>query len=233
MRPPVALARAGPSLPERSQALATKLAPACRPAPPRRPDGGRLTMRKASEASTLRAHPGAGLRQFAEREGDVDRGQRLARRADRRRLGQHRSPRARRRGRARARGRGRRRSRSSTSSSASSAVEKRIAPAMVWRWMNSASCGGRRKSLADARRHLDEEAKEVVVLDLERLDLGRLDVAGLECRHDLAGVVAQLPGLVEGEVVTRGARIRRRGRAAAGSSARAAPSIRATVRLST
>ena len=51
--------------------------------------------------------------------------------------------------------------------------------------------------------HLDEEAKEVVVLDLERLDLGRLDVAGLECRHDLAGVVAQLPGLVEGEVVTR------------------------------
>ena len=31
------------------------------------------------------------------------------------------------------------------SSSASSAVEKRIAPAMVWRWMNSALCGGTRQ----------------------------------------------------------------------------------------
>ncbi len=55
--------------------------------------------------------------------------------------------------------------------------------------------------LADRRRDLDEEAEEIVVLDLEGADLRGLGVAGLEPGHDPAGVVAQLARFVEREIV--------------------------------
>ena len=55
--------------------------------------------------------------------------------------------------------------------------------------------------LADGWRHLDEEAEEIVVLDLELADAGLLGVAGLQGGDDLAGVVAQRPRLVERGVV--------------------------------
>ena len=51
--------------------------------------------------------------------------------------------------------------------------------------------------LGRAGRHLDVVAEDVVVAHLEGLDAGLLDVAGLQCRHHLAAVVAQAPGLVE------------------------------------
>ena len=50
---------------------------------------------------------------------------------------------------------------------------------------------------ADRLRRLDEEAEEVVVLDLELAGAGRLDVARLQLGDDAAAVVTQLQRLVE------------------------------------
>ena len=81
--------------------------------------------------------------------------------------------------------------------STSSAVVKRTAPAMVWRWRKV--CGQRlaQQRLGGAGRHLDVVAQDVVVAHLERLDAGLLDVAGLQRGHHLAAVVAQRARLVE------------------------------------
>ncbi len=105
---------------------------------------------------------------------------------------------ARRRGRARCAARGRRPRRSSDFELAQLAVEKRIAPAMVWRWMKRVLPRRLQQVLAGLLRHLDEVAEHVVVLDAQR------PAAGLRRRSALAGAamtrrrsVAQRAHLVE------------------------------------
>ena len=126
--------------------------------------------------------------------------------------------------------------------SISSCVVKRTAPAMVWRWRKVCGQGLAQQRLGGAGRHLDVEAQDVVVADLERLDAGRLDVAGLERGHHLAAVVAQAARLVEvgavavaheAAVAAQHAAARRRARAASIAcevAAARAPAARRCVR---
>ena len=68
------------------------------------------------------------------------------------------------------------------SSSASSCVVKRMALAMVWRWMKVARCGSSSSLPPCAGRHLDEIAEDAVVPDLQRLDVGLVDEPRLQRR---------------------------------------------------
>ena len=83
------------------------------------------------------------------------------------------------------------------SMSTSSAVVKRTALAIVWRWRKVCDRAARQQRLGMPCRHLDEEAEDVVVAHLQRLDAGRLDVAGLERGHHPAAVVREAARLVE------------------------------------
>ena len=56
--------------------------------------------------------------------------------------------------------------------SASSAVVKRTAFAIVWRWRNVSFSGADSNGLALSLRHFDEEAEDIVVAHLQRLDAG-------------------------------------------------------------
>ena len=83
------------------------------------------------------------------------------------------------------------------SMSTSSAVEKRTALAIVWRWRNSSDERRLQQRLGVALRHLDEEAEDVVVAHLQRFDAGALDVVRLEPGHHAAAVLLQAARLVE------------------------------------
>ena len=83
------------------------------------------------------------------------------------------------------------------SSSTSSTVVKRIAPAMVWRWMKVARMRGFSSASPCRLRHLDVIAEHVVVLDLERRDAGLVGVARLQRGDHAPALVAQRARLVE------------------------------------
>ena len=74
---------------------------------------------------------------------------------------------------------------------------KRIASAIVWRWMKSPACAGACRIGCILRRHFDEIADDIVVPDLERLDAGLGRIVGLQPGDDLARVVAQPAVFVE------------------------------------
>ena len=72
-----------------------------------------------------------------------------------------------------------------------------MAPAIVWRWMKRALCGGAEQSLGVIAADLDEIAEDIVVLDLQPADIGLGGVVALQAGDDPPAVVAQLPRLVE------------------------------------
>ncbi len=75
---------------------------------------------------------------------------------------------------------------------------KRMALAMVWRWMKRALASSPSVSgQALQRGDLDEIAEHVVVLDLQRLDAGLFGILQLQAGDDPARLVAQRPHLVE------------------------------------
>ena len=83
------------------------------------------------------------------------------------------------------------------SRSVSALVVKRMAPAIVWRWMKVALCGALRSVSPSGLRRLDEIAEEVVVLDLELPDAGLVGVRRLQVGDDAAALVAQAPRFIE------------------------------------
>ena len=86
------------------------------------------------------------------------------------------------------------------SSSPSSTVVKRMALAMVWRWMKR----GVGLHLVGMRgRRLDEIAEHIVVLDLERADADVAAIARLQLQDQLARIVAQRAPLVEVRQIAR------------------------------
>ena len=88
------------------------------------------------------------------------------------------------------------------SSSASSAVVKRMALAMVWRWMKLCRDAAPRAACVPcAGRHLDEIAEHAVVPDLQRLDVGLVDQPRLQRGDHGAGFGRQRPLGVERGVV--------------------------------
>ena len=81
------------------------------------------------------------------------------------------------------------------SRSISALVVKRIAPAMVWRWMKVASCGGFSSASPAACGVSMKIAEQIVVLDLELADAGLFGIARLHVGDHAPALVAQRAAL--------------------------------------
>jgi hypothetical protein len=109
------------------------------------------------------------------------------------------------------------------SRSASSVVVKRMAPAMVWRWMKRPASS--RSASGIVRRHLDEIAEHVVVLDLQRPHAESPRHSQPAARRSPCGLVAQRPQFVELGVRYSRLRTKPPSRFRSGNSSLSAPPI--------
>ena len=100
--------------------------------------------------------------------------------------------------------------------STSSAVVKRTALAMVWRWRNVVGERRLQQRLGVALRHLDEEAEDIVVADLQRLDAGRARCSAPPARPSRGGCRRSARRASSRSAGSPGARSRRRASGAAG-----------------